>query len=125
MNIPDSARDPRFSDMLAGSHVSIVGERLVPTGLRGAEAAAWLYDAPTPLLAHDTSSDPLFVYANRKAQEVFGYSGDEFVGLPSRLTAGEQDRACRGECCSRPRSPGPGGSGQGCRVRLRPAGVPR
>ncbi|WP_338704147.1 MEKHLA domain-containing protein (plasmid) [Streptomyces sp. Q6] len=43
--------------------------------------------APFGLLAHDTSADPRFVYANGTAQRCFGYSWDEFVGLPSRLSA--------------------------------------
>ncbi|MEV6845812.1 MEKHLA domain-containing protein [Actinoplanes sp. NPDC051411] len=84
-----------FADMLADSYLKLLGEPLVPDGRRGAEAAAWLDDAPFGLLAHDTSPDPLFVYANRKAQEAFGYRRDEFTGLPSRLSAGEEDRASR------------------------------
>jgi PAS domain S-box-containing protein len=84
-----------FADMLADSYLALLGEPLVPDGLRGAEAAAWLYDAPFGLLAHDTSPDPLFVYANRRAQAAFGYSRDEFTGLPSRLSAGADDRASR------------------------------
>ncbi|MGV9215668.1 MEKHLA domain-containing protein [Micromonospora sp. RB23] len=81
--------------LLADSYAQLLGEPLVPDGLTGEEAAAWLYEAPVGLLAHDTSADPRFVYANRKAQELFGYGWDEFVGLPSRLSAGEQDRESR------------------------------
>ena len=48
----------------------------------------WLYEhAPFGLLAHDTSADPRFVYANSTAQGCFGYAWEEFVGLPSRLSA--------------------------------------
>ena len=45
--------------------------------MTGAEAAVWLYEAPFGLLAHDTSPDPLFVYANLRAQKgcVDGYRG--------------------------------------------------
>lgn len=78
--------------LLAESHAKLVGEPLIPEGMSGDAAAAWLYDAPFGLLAHDTSADPLFVYANRAAQERFGYTWDEFVGLPSRLSAGGQAR---------------------------------
>jgi PAS domain S-box-containing protein len=87
--------DADFADLLADSHASLLGEPLVPDGLRGAEAAAWLYDAPFGLLAHDTSPDPVFVYANRTALERFGYDRDEFLGLPSRLSAESQDRRTR------------------------------
>ncbi|ABW14794.1 conserved hypothetical protein [Parafrankia sp. EAN1pec] len=41
--------------------------------------------APFGLLAHDASTDPLFVYANKTAQQRFEYTWDEFVGMPSRL----------------------------------------
>jgi hypothetical protein len=84
-----------FADLLADSYRTLVGEPLVPDGLRGLEAAEWLYEAPFGLLAHDTSPDPLFVYANLTVQQLFGYSWDDFVGLPSRLSAGPQDRESR------------------------------
>ncbi|MEV4343578.1 MEKHLA domain-containing protein [Actinoplanes sp. NPDC049596] len=87
-----NALDAVWAGLLADSYRRLVGEPLVPAG---ADAAAWLYDAPFGLLAHDTSPDPVFVYANRTAQKVFGYCWDEFVGLPSRLSADEEDRASR------------------------------
>jgi PAS domain S-box-containing protein len=87
-----TTRGAAFAILLAESHATVVGEPLVPEGMSGDAAAAWLYDAPFGLLAHDTSTDPLFVYANRTAQERFGYTWDEFVGLPSRLSAGGQAR---------------------------------
>lgn len=90
-----NGRDSEFVDVLADSYLSLLGDPLVPDGLRGAEAAAWLYDAPFGLLAHDDSPDPLIVYANRRAQALFGYTSEEFLGLPSRLSAGEDDRESR------------------------------
>ena len=82
-----TVREAAFADLLAESYAKLVGEALVPEGMSGDAAAAWLYEAPFGLLAHDTSPDPLFTYANRAAQERFGYSRDEFIGLPSRLSA--------------------------------------
>jgi PAS domain S-box-containing protein len=88
-----TARGAAFAGLLAGSYAKVTGDALVPAGMPGDEAAAWLYEAPFGLLAHDTSPDPLFVYANLTAQELFGYGWDEFVGLPSRLSAAAgQDR---------------------------------
>ncbi|WP_033341601.1 MEKHLA domain-containing protein [Catenuloplanes japonicus] len=84
-----------FADVLADSYHALVGEPLVPIGLRGLEAAEWLYEAPFGLLAHDTAPDPLFTYANLTAQQLFGYTWDEFLGLPSRLSAGTQDQESR------------------------------
>jgi PAS domain-containing protein len=57
------------------------------------DASGWLYEqAPFVLLAHDTSPDPVFIYANQAAQRRFEYSWDEFIGLPSRLSAEEPNR---------------------------------
>jgi PAS domain S-box-containing protein len=58
------------------------GDNLSPTDI-----AKYFWDAPFVLLAHDSAPDPVFTYANRKAQELFGYSWEEFIGLPSRLSA--------------------------------------
>lgn len=53
----------------------------------------WLYQAaPFAVLAHDRSEDPRFFYANRQAQVCFEYSWEEFVGMPSRLSAEAPDR---------------------------------
>jgi PAS domain S-box-containing protein len=87
--------DAEFAELLARSHLALIGRRFVPDEHRGLAAAEWLYEAPFGLLAHDTSPDPLFLYANRRAQRLFGYHLDEFIGLPSRLSAGQQDRRSR------------------------------
>ncbi|MET7694396.1 MEKHLA domain-containing protein [Streptomyces sp. NPDC005483] len=93
--LPGSPTDPAFAELLLSSHLRLVGEPLSGREA-GPDAARWLYaQAPFGLLAHDTSADPRFVYANCTAQLCFGYSWDEFVGLPSRLSArpnGQQDR---------------------------------
>jgi PAS domain-containing protein len=84
--------DPDFFDLLAGTHARLVGAPLVMPG----QGADWLYrDAPFVVLAHNTDTDPRFVYANRAAQACFEYSWDEFVALPSRLSAEAPDRAER------------------------------
>lgn len=88
----DLTTDPSFFALLTRSYLTIVGRPLVPAG----SDARWLYDAaPFPVLAHDTASDPRFVYANRAAQACFGYALDEIIGMPSRLSAEAPDRAER------------------------------
>ena len=39
------------------------------------------------MLAHNTNSNPRFIYANKAAQKLFGYDWDEIIGLPSRHSA--------------------------------------
>lgn len=87
--------DVRLPARLTGSFLKLTGRPLLPETVRDEDLADQLYEAPFGLLVHDTSPDPLFVYANRTAQRLFGYSWDEFVGLPSRLSAGVQDREAR------------------------------
>jgi hypothetical protein len=82
--------DPRFFDLLAGSYARLLSKPL------GAASASWLYHhAPFIVLAHDTDPDPRFIYANTAAQACFGYDWDEFMTLPSRLSAEEALREKR------------------------------
>jgi hypothetical protein len=46
-----------------------------------------LFEADFVLLAHDTSSDPVFNYGNRRALDLFELSWDELLAMPSRLSA--------------------------------------
>ena len=78
------SQDPHFFALLTRSYARLTGKPLVPPG-HGPE---WLYhDAPFALLAHDTESDPLFIYANETAQKCFEYSWEEFTQLRSRASA--------------------------------------
>jgi hypothetical protein len=88
------AADPEFFSLLTRCHLRFVG-----TPLTGPDATArWLYEeAPFGLLAHDTSRDPIFIYANRTAQRCFEYGWDELTGMPSRLSAPADRQGNRGE----------------------------
>jgi PAS domain-containing protein len=80
--------DSRFFELLTSSYLRLVGKTLLPRDLVTKDPPCWLYeDAGFCVLAHDTEADPRFVYANRAAQMLFEYSWDEFIGLPSRLSA--------------------------------------
>jgi hypothetical protein len=69
------------------------GSPVLPADVDGTNTAWWIYeDAPFVLLAHDTSTDPRFGYANRTAQRCFEYDWDEFVEMPSRLSAAAPNR---------------------------------
>ncbi|MDH6455908.1 MULTISPECIES: MEKHLA domain-containing protein [unclassified Streptomyces] len=88
-------RDDAFARLLLSSHRRLTGTPLYPSEPGGDLARRLYADAPFGLLAHDTSADPMFVYANRTAQQCFEYSWAEFVRLPSRLSAeaeGQSDR---------------------------------
>ena len=82
------------SAALAHSFAHRLGRPLLPaaTGLDAAAYAARLYHAPVVLLAHTAATDPVFCYANRAAQTLFGYGWEEFTTLPSRLSAAPTSR---------------------------------
>jgi len=57
---------------------------------------AWLdASAPFGILAHNTDDDPKFIYANRAALKMFGDTLDEFLGMPSRLSAAPERQPAR------------------------------
>jgi hypothetical protein len=60
------------------------------------ESVRWLYeDAPFAILAHNTGSDPIFIYGNKAAQRHFEYDWDELTSLPSRLSAETPEQDAR------------------------------
>jgi len=88
----DPKTDASFFALLTESYARLVGTPLLPPG----RDATWLYrEAPFVVLAHGPDSDPHFIYANKAAQDCFGYSWKEFLALPSRLSAETQDQAER------------------------------
>ncbi|MEX1061178.1 MAG: MEKHLA domain-containing protein [Methyloceanibacter sp.] len=88
----DLSTDAGFFALLTESYARLVGAPLVPP----AKDADWLYrEAPFVVVAHGTDQDPKFIYANKAAQKCFEYSWEEFMSLPSRLSAEVPDRAER------------------------------
>jgi hypothetical protein len=75
-----------MSAMLVASHQRFVGRPLLPPGIAEADSARWLYEeARFGVLAHNSEGDPRFIYANKAG--CFEYSWEEFLALPSRLSA--------------------------------------
>ena len=85
MNPNTPADDQDLFRLLDTTYARYIGRPLAPSGTNG---AAWLYrEAPFAVLAHDTSGDPRFFYANETAQRRFEYSWNELNGMYSRLSA--------------------------------------
>lgn len=51
-----------------------------------------LFDAPFVIVSHGTETDSIFNFGNRAALELFELSWDEFIRLPSRESA-DQDNS--------------------------------
>ena len=54
-----------------------------------------LFACGFPVLAHGTEQDPKLSYANAAALQLWDSRWDELIGLPSRLTAPDSERAER------------------------------
>ena len=84
----------QHSLLLIGTFERITGNHLLPKNSGDASSrslAEQLYELDAVVLSHDGGSDPVFTYANRRAQELFEYDWATFLTLPSRLSA-EPDR---------------------------------
>lgn len=46
-----------------------------------------LFEAPFAVLSHGTQADPIFNYGNQTALNLFEMEWDDFIQLPSRLSA--------------------------------------
>lgn len=66
--------------LIAESHSRLTGRALVPPG-------GDLWTLPAVVVAHAMEDDPVFFYANRAALDLFGYPAEDFIRLPSRLSA--------------------------------------
>jgi MEKHLA domain len=73
--------------LLNNSYKKLLGEPLICGAITQEAIAQELFHAPYVLVSHNVSPDPVFNYANLKALELFGFSWDEFIKLPSRLSA--------------------------------------
>lgn len=115
--MPDPAEIATALGLIDDSYRRWTGETLAAAAPPGADPVAWLHqDAPFALLAHNDRADPLFFYANGAAQRLFGYSWEQMVGLPSRLSAPEAQRAQRSQFFEQVERDGIGRDYSGIRV---------
>lgn len=85
--------DLSFFRLLTDSYHRLTGLTLIPEGIEASQAPEWLYkSAPFGILAHNTATDPVFIYGNQTAQSLFGYNWQELTALPSRLSAEAPER---------------------------------
>jgi PAS domain-containing protein len=75
-----------YEALLVSSYKIVTGRELCDN------IASNIYEIESPIVSHGTQSDPIFCYANLAAQKLFEYSWDEFVSIPSRLSAEPDER---------------------------------
>lgn len=76
-----------LSYIINESYRRFFGENLVPEYPDQEKFSEELYQSPLVILAHSNTKDPIFIYANQTAQNLWGYTWQEFLKLPSRLSA--------------------------------------
>ena len=80
--------------LILQSHQKLFGRPLIKA--QGSRLAAQeLFVLDQVVLCHNGAEDPSFIYANRAALCLFQRSWQEMVGMPSRLSASQQQRLDR------------------------------
>ena len=78
--------------LIAESYERLLGRPLVRDH---GDVVAALWEAPQAIVAHDTRADPVFFFGNRAALAAFECPVEQFIVLPSRLSAEAPLRAER------------------------------
>jgi PAS domain-containing protein len=85
--VPQAYRAPEMERriaLIAESFERLLGRSLVePSG----HVVAALWQAPLAIVAHGTEPNPLFFFGNRAALARFETTPEQFIGMPSRLSA--------------------------------------
>ncbi|MEN9218254.1 MAG: MEKHLA domain-containing protein [Gloeomargarita sp. DG_2_bins_126] len=77
----------QHSVLLVQSFHHWTGQELIPEMSPSASLAKELFYTPKVILSHDTQADPRFNYGNQMALDLWETTWDQFIGLPSRLSA--------------------------------------
>ncbi|QEP41726.1 MEKHLA domain-containing protein [Ectothiorhodospiraceae bacterium BW-2] len=75
------------AELILSTLYRLTGRHLVDEELSEIDRYRSLYEAPVAVLSHNTAADPIFNYANKRAQRLFEFSWKQFTELPSRLSA--------------------------------------
>jgi len=80
--------------ILASYRDRVGGDLVTPSG-DAIEDARALFGLDAVVLCHDAATDPVFIYANAAAAALWRMEVSELIGMPSRLTAAEDQREAR------------------------------
>jgi len=93
-----SAEKRGLAALLLSSHQRAFGMPLIATARPGQSTRLCcqeLFSSGFPVLAHGIGDDPLVVYANAAALQLWGRRWADMVGMPSKLTAPDDVRSER------------------------------
>lgn len=77
--------DRTTMDHSAGTRLALLADSF--RRLTGRDLAADIWSADAAILAHDTSAPPRFFYGNARTLALFRMTPQQFLGLPSHLSA--------------------------------------
>jgi MEKHLA domain len=80
---------------LLKSYLRWTGRELIPPASSPNERAKTLLDQPFVVLSHGTQADPILNYGNKAALDLWELTWEEFIKMPSRLTAEPVNRKDR------------------------------
>lgn len=86
-DVPGGTAFDERVQLIVRSYRHWTGENLLPPEVPGSRWAEALEGLPQVVVAHDTAADPCFIYGNRAALELFEMRREDFIGMPSRLSA--------------------------------------
>lgn len=104
------------ANLIIDSYKHWLGVDLIDPTLSANEKAKALYEAPFVVVSHDTQDDPIFNYANLKAQQLWELSWEAFTSLPSKQSAEPNAREERALLLSNLKSTGYSDNYRGTRI---------
>lgn len=96
-----SAKILAHSECLIRSLAHWTGRDLTPGVSDPRERARLLFEAPFVLASHGTEADPILNYGNRAALALWDTTWEQFIRMPSRLTAEAPNREERARLLER------------------------
>lgn len=96
----------QHTELLAKSFFRLTGEPLVAADLKGEDLYKAIYNASFVVVSHGTEVDPIFNFANQKAQELWEMDWEEFTKKPSRLSAETISQSARQELLAKAQEKG-------------------
>ena len=104
------------SSLLIESFFYRTKKNLIDLNLANIDPAQALYESRYVILSHGTEADPIFNYANLAAQKLWSISWDEFLKMPSRLSAETVETNNRNELFSKTNQQGFSSEYSGVRI---------
>ena len=118
MNYPDF-NTPFYTQhavLLCSSYKRWTGKSLIPDEQNADNLVRALFDAPFVIVSHGTEKDSIFNFGNRAALELFEIGWQEFIQLPSRKSADQENQADRERLMARVNADGYATDCKGVRI---------